>query len=150
MPFLDKTGLERNWLHIISKLGNKVDKVDGKGLSTNDYTNEEKEKLANINSAIDDALEGHILNTSNPHNVTQTQLGIYVQDTEPTDVSEGAIWVDTSAIVVSSKTAIDTTLTIKGAAADAKTVGDIIAELQNRITALENTLNSSEYLVTNE
>ena len=29
-------------------IGNKVDKVDNKGLSTNDYTNEEKTKLANI------------------------------------------------------------------------------------------------------
>lgn len=29
-------------------LGDKVDKVDGKGLSTNDYTNEDKEKLNNI------------------------------------------------------------------------------------------------------
>lgn len=29
-------------------LNNKVDKIEGKGLSTNDYTNEEKEKLASI------------------------------------------------------------------------------------------------------
>lgn len=29
-------------------LSNKVDKVEGKGLSTNDYTNEEKEKLASV------------------------------------------------------------------------------------------------------
>ena len=31
-----------------SKIKNKVDKVDGKGLSTNDYTTEEKSKLENI------------------------------------------------------------------------------------------------------
>ena len=31
-----------------SDLNKKVDKVDGKGLSTNDFTNEEKEKLASI------------------------------------------------------------------------------------------------------
>ncbi len=31
-----------------SKLKNKVSKVDGKGLSSNDFTNEEKNKLANI------------------------------------------------------------------------------------------------------
>lgn len=48
MAFLDRTGVERLWLHIISKLGEKVDKVDSKGLSTNDFTNEEKEKLAGI------------------------------------------------------------------------------------------------------
>lgn len=31
-----------------TEMGNKVDKVDGKGLSTNDYTTEEKNKLAGI------------------------------------------------------------------------------------------------------
>lgn len=31
-------------------IGNKVDKVDGKDLSTNDYTNEDKEKLANLST----------------------------------------------------------------------------------------------------
>ena len=36
----------------ISDLSNKVDKVDGKGLSTNDFTTEEKEKLASINIGI--------------------------------------------------------------------------------------------------
>lgn len=33
---------------IANQLGNKVDKVEGKGLSTNDYTNEEKAKLTGI------------------------------------------------------------------------------------------------------
>jgi len=33
---------------ITDLLNNKVDKVDGKGLSTNDYTAEDKEKLANL------------------------------------------------------------------------------------------------------
>lgn len=48
---------ERMWQHIVSALGNKanitdldnkVDKVSGKGLSTNDYTTDEKNKLAGI------------------------------------------------------------------------------------------------------
>ena len=33
---------------IANQLGNKVDKVEGMGLSTNDYTNEEKAKLAGV------------------------------------------------------------------------------------------------------
>lgn len=33
---------------LLTALGNKVDKVPGKGLSTNDYTNDEKSKLAGI------------------------------------------------------------------------------------------------------
>lgn len=36
---------------LTEKLNTKVDKVAGKGLSTNDYTTEEKEKLAGLNSA---------------------------------------------------------------------------------------------------
>ena len=54
MAFLSKAGVERLWLHIISKLGGKVDKVDGKGLSTNDYTTEEKEQLVTLNSLVGD------------------------------------------------------------------------------------------------
>jgi len=37
-------------------LDNKVDKVNGKGLSTNDFTTEEKNKLARINENIDSSL----------------------------------------------------------------------------------------------
>lgn len=43
--FLDKIGLAHLWQHILAKLGSKVDKVDGKGLSTNDFTDEDKTKL---------------------------------------------------------------------------------------------------------
>ena len=51
------TGAEiENWLNLDayvtkSELNKKVDKVDGKGLSTNDFTTEEKEKLAAIDLA---------------------------------------------------------------------------------------------------
>jgi len=46
--YLDKTGLALVWEKIKNALSGKVDKVDGKGLSTNDYTSDEKTKLANI------------------------------------------------------------------------------------------------------
>ena len=48
MAFLNNTGLERLWSKITAKLDTKVDKVDGKGLSTNDYTIAEKNKLSGI------------------------------------------------------------------------------------------------------
>lgn len=48
MAFLNKAGLERLWAHILLKLNRKVDKIDGKSLSTNDFTNEDKEKLNSI------------------------------------------------------------------------------------------------------
>ena len=55
MAFLNKAGLERLWTHILLKLNRKVDKVEGKSLSTNDFTTEEKEKLANLEEYIENA-----------------------------------------------------------------------------------------------
>ena len=37
---------------LVDKIANKVDKVSGKGLSTNDYTTEEKDKLAGIGTIL--------------------------------------------------------------------------------------------------
>ncbi len=48
MKFLDYDGLLYFWQQMKGKLSSKVDKVDGKQLSTNDYTTAEKNKLAGI------------------------------------------------------------------------------------------------------
>lgn len=68
MAILNERGLERLWSHIIAKLGGKVDKEEGMGLSSNDFTAEEKEKLAGIaegatNVTVDDELDS---DSSNP------------------------------------------------------------------------------------
>lgn len=46
--YLSDSGLQRVWTKIKTLLNLKVDKVAGKGLSTNDYTTVEKNKLAGI------------------------------------------------------------------------------------------------------
>ncbi len=46
--FLDYTGLSYFWGKVKALLNDKVDKVSGKGLSTNDYTTTEKNKLSGI------------------------------------------------------------------------------------------------------
>lgn len=48
MKYLDENGLLYLIQKIKSWLNGKVDKVDGKGLSTNDYTTEEKTKLQGL------------------------------------------------------------------------------------------------------
>lgn len=48
MAWLDYDGLLYFWQKIKTILGSKVDKVEGKGLSTNDFTTAEKNKLAGI------------------------------------------------------------------------------------------------------
>ena len=50
MTFLDYAGLVKLWQHIQARLSNKVDKTPGKVLSSNDFTNEEKNSLATISS----------------------------------------------------------------------------------------------------
>lgn len=45
---LDKDGLLYLWGKIKAVVGTKVDKVDGKGLSTNDFTNADKTKLDSL------------------------------------------------------------------------------------------------------
>ena len=48
MAFLDETGLAHFWDQILARLNKFVPAEAGKGLSSNDYTTEEKEKLADI------------------------------------------------------------------------------------------------------
>lgn len=50
IEYLDKSGLTLLISKIKTALGEKVDAVSGKGLSTNDYTNAEKSKLSGITS----------------------------------------------------------------------------------------------------
>jgi len=50
MKFLDYTGLSTFWNAISELLSGKVDKVSGKGLSTEDYTTAEKTKLGGIDT----------------------------------------------------------------------------------------------------
>lgn len=50
MAYLDDNGLLYFWQKIKTALAGKVDTVSGKGLSTNDYTTDEKQKLAGISA----------------------------------------------------------------------------------------------------
>ena len=67
-------------------ISGKVDKVDGKGLSTNDYTTTEKNKLAGIAS-------GAEVNVQSDWNVTDTTSDAYIKNkpTIPSAVSESTV-----------------------------------------------------------
>ena len=45
-----ETEYNKVWGKVKSVMGGKVDKVKGKGLSTNDYTTEDKMKVENLDS----------------------------------------------------------------------------------------------------
>lgn len=69
---LNKTGLTRLWQHIVARLGTKVDKVEGKGLSTNDFTTEEKNKLAAIENEATKTIVDNALSSSSTNPVQNT------------------------------------------------------------------------------
>lgn len=61
--FLDLQGLQYFWGKIKPSIDSKVEKVDGKGLSTNDFTNELKTKLEGLqNTVVDAALDKNSAN----------------------------------------------------------------------------------------
>lgn len=79
--FLDKTGLALVWSKIKLLMTSKVDKVDGKGLSTNDYTADEKAKLANIAA-------GAEVNVNADWNATTGDAAILNKPTIPSATSQ--------------------------------------------------------------
>lgn len=59
MAFLNYDGLLYFWQKIKALLAGKVDKIDGKGLSTNDFTTAEKNKLAGLMNYIHPTTSGN-------------------------------------------------------------------------------------------
>ncbi len=90
--FLDMNGLTYLWGQIKEKLSGKVDKVDGKGLSTNDYTTAEKEKL----NTIEENANNYVHPTSGVISSSYTKVivdenGHVTSGSNPTTLSEYGI-----------------------------------------------------------
>lgn len=88
--FLDDDGLLYLWQKIknifatTTDLNGKVDKVDGKGLSTNDYTTAEKNKL----NAIASGAQVNVIETVKVNNAALTPSNKAVNITVPTKTSD--------------------------------------------------------------
>lgn len=79
--FVDNNGLAHLWLLLKERFNKKVDRIEGKGLSTNDLTNELLEK---INNAGDSSFSGNYEDLTNKPDLT-----IYAQKTQVAkDISE--------------------------------------------------------------
>lgn len=90
--FLDMNGLAYLWQQIKLKMSEKVDVVDGKELSSNDYTNEEKSKL----SGIEDGANKYIhpksgVSASTYIKVTVDNKGHVISGSNPTKLAEFGI-----------------------------------------------------------
>ena len=100
----------------------KVEKVTGKGLSTEDYTSDEKTKLSGIQSGAQ----------VNPGRATTSADGLMSStDKAKLDgIEQGATAVT-----------VDTTLSVTGNAADAKATGDSISAINAKIPAAASSVN---------
>ena len=88
MGYLDLSGLQKVKAHIENLLFGKVDKVDGKGLSTNDYTTAEKNKLSGIATGANKTIVDSALSSTSTNpvqnkvvNTAITNLNTLVGDT---------------------------------------------------------------------
>lgn len=69
MDFLNIDGLAQLWKHIRSNLDNKVDKIDGKQLSSEDFTKSYKQLLIDLgNNVGDEPVHVQINNAISTHN----------------------------------------------------------------------------------
>ena len=72
---LDGNGLLYFWQKLKTMFAGKVDKVDGKGLSTNDYTTGEKTKLSGIETGANKTTVENSLTSTNTANALSANQG---------------------------------------------------------------------------
>ena len=68
-------GLKANFERLLTEVGKRVDKVEGKGLSTNDYTDEEKQKVAGTQPKTDESLKTTAKTVTGAINELVTSIG---------------------------------------------------------------------------
>ena len=106
MAFLNNTGLEHLWAKIVSKLGTKVDKVDGKGLSTNDYTTAEKDKLAGIATGANKTTVDSALSSTSTNPVQNKVINTAITNLK-TLVGDTAVSTQISTAITNQKGAVN-------------------------------------------
>lgn len=125
----------------------KVDKVNGKTLSTNDYTNEDKAKLNSLESQIDhlESLVGSPLVASTVAEMTDEDK-VYVYTGSETGYQNGnwyyyngTTWTS-GGVYNSVAFETDDTLSIQGKAADAKKTGDELLNLKEDLQDIKATI----------
>lgn len=127
----------------------KVDKVDGKTLSTNDYTDQDKAKLDGLESQIDhlESLVGSPLVASTVAEMTDEDK-VYVYTGSETGYQSGnwyyyngTTWTS-GGVYNSVAFETDDTLSIQGKAADAKKTGDELLDLKEGLSAMSTATSS--------
>lgn len=102
---LDKEGLLYVWQKIKALLATKVDKVDGKGLSTNDYTTAEVTKLANIEANAEVNIIEEVQVNGTPLTVTGKSVNVAVP-TNNNQLTNGAGYQNASDVTTAINNAL--------------------------------------------
>ena len=131
--YLDENGLLYFWQHLKNLFGGKVDKVQGKDLSTNDYTNADMTKLAGIEGGAEVNIIESILVNGSAAPVSSKSVSITVP-TKTSDLTNNSGFITINDIPPSGVSSVNTktgdvvlTYTDVGAAASSHehTVSDI-------------------------
>lgn len=146
IEYLDKSGLTLLISKIKSALNGKVDVVNGKGLSTNDYTNAEKQKLSGIASGA----QANVIESVKVNGTKIEPSSKAVDVTVPTKVSQL-----TNDSGYQSATAVESIITDKGYQTQSQVqslinsaVGNITSIKYQKVTSLPATgSNGVIYLV---
>ena len=114
-------------------LAEKVDKEEGKGLSTNDYTDQEKEKLAGLSNYDDTEIRKELSDKASKKELTEAAAGTLAEAKSYTDATNKAIKADVTAAFEQTFVTIDSgdaaTLKESKSYTDTKT-----AELWNNVS----------------
>lgn len=146
IEYLDKSGLTLLISKIKSALSGKVDVVSGKGLSTNDYTSTEKQKLSGIASGA----QANVIESVKVNGTALTPSSKAVDVTVPTKTSQL-----TNDSGYQSATAVESIITAKGYQTQSQVqslinsaVGNITSIKYQKVTSLPATgSNGVIYLV---
>lgn len=77
-------------------LAEKVDKEEGKGLSTNDYTDQEKEKLAGLSNYDDTEIRKELSDKASKQELTEAAAGALAEAKSYTDTKTTELWNNVS------------------------------------------------------
>lgn len=77
-------------------LAEKVDKEEGKGLSTNDYTDQEKEKLAGLSNYDDTEIRKELSDKASKQELTEAAAGALAKAKSYTDTKTTELWNNVS------------------------------------------------------
>ena len=132
---INKTVLDGIASTNVDNWNNKVDKVEGKTLTTNDYTNEEKQTVASLKATVGDTSSGLVKDVKDlkTNGVNQDNINVAIENYLTEHPVAGGATTEQAAQIQANKTAIG-----DSSSGLIKEVNDIKnTELQNLNTAIQ-------------